>query len=137
MEANERQSFISNQKTQEGNELKSFGSCFKWFFMDQSNLWKASLSWSIFFVLTFIVPVVTHFLLLCSTCDDNHKRPYHIPVQISLSVFATVSFFYLSRWAHKYGLRRFLLLDKLYDASEKLRHGYKEELKVCCSDHYN
>lgn len=121
---------MSKYKKQEGNELKSFISCFKWVFVDQSNIWKTVLSWSIFFVLTIVIPVISHFLLSCSTCDKDHARPYHIPVQIFLSLFATISFFNLSSWLRKFGLRKFLFFDKLYDASEKVRHGYKEQLQV-------
>lgn len=128
----ERRTILSKHKHHEGSELKSFVSFLKWACVDQSNLWRAGLSWSVFFFLAICVPVLSHFLLACSsTCDADHTRPYHVPVQISLSLFATLSFICLSRWARKYGLRRFLFFDRLFDSSEKVRHGYKEELQVC------
>lgn len=130
----ERRTMLSpNHKNHvhEGIELKSFVSFLKWVCVDQSSVWRASLSWSVFLFLAIGVPVLSHFLLDCSsTCDANHSRPYHIPVQISLSLFATLSFVCISRWARKYGLRRFLFIDKLFDSSEKVRHGYKEEIQV-------
>ncbi|KAH7545275.1 hypothetical protein FEM48_Zijuj01G0076400 [Ziziphus jujuba var. spinosa] len=135
MEDERRTILLSNQKDHElheGIELKSFMSFLKWVCVDQSSLWRASLSWSVFLFLAIGVPVLSHFLLDCSsTCDADHTRPYHVPVQISLSLFATLSFFCISRWARKYGLRRFLFIDKLFDHSEKVRHGYKEQLQVC------
>ncbi|XP_015878165.2 uncharacterized protein LOC107414539 [Ziziphus jujuba] len=133
MEDERRTILLSNQKDHElheGIELKSFMSFLKWVCVDQSSLWRASLSWSVFLFLAIGVPVLSHFLLDCSsTCDADHTRPYHVPVQISLSLFATLSFFCISRWARKYGLRRFLFIDKLFDHSEKVRHGYKEQLQ--------
>ncbi|XP_062013572.1 uncharacterized protein LOC133729963 [Rosa rugosa] len=120
----------------EGLDLPSFGSCLKWVFVDQSSIWRTGLSWSIFFVLAIGVPLVTHFLLSCSSCDANHSRPYHVVSQISLSLFAMLSFISLSCWTRKFGLKRFLFLDKLSDASEKVRHEYKQQfqnsMKLLC-----
>lgn len=114
-----------------GVELKSFTSCLKWVCVDQSSIWKAVLSWSIFFLLAIGSPLVSHFFLLCSTCDKNHQRPYDTIVQLSLSVFATISFLSLSFWARKYGVNRFLFLDKLPEESEKVKQGYAAQLRVC------
>ncbi|KAF3451789.1 hypothetical protein FNV43_RR07885 [Rhamnella rubrinervis] len=121
---------LPKHRHHDGGELKSFVSFLKWVCVDQSNLWRAGLSWSVFFVLSICVPLLSHFLLDCSsTCDADHTRPYHVPVQISLSLLATLSFFCLSRWARKYGLRKFILFDRLFDSSEKVRHGYREQLQ--------
>lgn len=127
---------LSNNRTyssyiisHEGLELKSFRTCLNWVCLDQSNLWKIGLSWSMFFLLAVGVPIVSHFVLLCSDCDEKHKRPYDAVVQLSLSLSAAISFFCLSSWARKYGLRKFLYLDKLGDASEKLRQSYAAELQ--------
>ncbi len=121
---------ISGYLDNEGAELKGFTSCLKWVCLDQSNFWRTSLSWSIFFLLTIGVPLVSQFALSCSSCDQNHSRPYRVVVQVSLSVFAMLSFVCLSRWSRKYGLRRFLFLDKLCEVSEKVQHGYTEQLQV-------
>ncbi|MBA0634755.1 hypothetical protein Godav_029621 [Gossypium davidsonii] len=115
--------------TPEGLELRSFRLGLNWFCLDQSNLWKVSLSWSFFFVLAIGVPIISHYVLLCSNCDEKHRRPYDAVVQLSLSSFAAVSFISLSSWARKYGIRKFLFLDKLCDVSDKVRKGYAEELQ--------
>ncbi|KAI4295973.1 hypothetical protein L6164_035966 [Bauhinia variegata] len=121
---------VSGFYSRDGAELRRFRSYLRWVYVDQSNLWRAVLSWSVFFCLAFVVPLLSHFLLDCSSsCDDDHTRPYHIPVQISLTVFATLSFISLSRWDRKYGLRKFLFLDKVSDESDKVQRGYAEQLK--------
>lgn len=136
----ERRSCISRNKGKNNNnfshlgvELKSFTSCLKWVCVDQSNIWRAGLSWSIFFLLVIGSPLVSHFLLLCSACDNQHQRPYDAIVQVSLSVFAIISFLSLSSWSRKYGLNRFLFLDKLSDESEKVCQEYAAQLRVCTS----
>ncbi|KAL5578724.1 hypothetical protein UlMin_011166 [Ulmus minor] len=125
----ERRPILPKRRIHLGIDLKSFSSCLKWVCVDHSSLWRAGLSWSIFFLFAFGVPVASHFLLSCDSCDENHSRPYHIPAQISLSLFATASFLCLSHWTRKYGLRKFLLIDKLCDASEKVRHKYDDQLQ--------
>ncbi|XP_010539389.1 PREDICTED: uncharacterized protein LOC104813486 [Tarenaya hassleriana] len=98
-----------------------------WF--DQSSRGGAVVSWSIFFLLAVGVPMVSHFVLICSDCDFQHRRPYDAVVQLSLTVFAGISFVSLSAWSRKYGLRRFLFLDKLWDVSDKVRLGYEAEIQ--------
>ncbi|KAG4945960.1 hypothetical protein JHK87_041967 [Glycine soja] len=110
-------------------ELRNFRSYLRWVYVDHSNVCKAGLSWSVFFTLAFVVPTLSHFLLDCPTCDRDHSRPYHIPVQISLSVFAALSFISISSWDRRYGFRKFLFLDKLGDESLKIQRGYSEQMQ--------
>ncbi|CAI9293262.1 unnamed protein product [Lactuca saligna] len=123
----------SNYRIIDALESKSFS----WIFIDQSNPWKAALSWLIFFIFTVGLPMLSHIVYQCSTCDDSHQRPFDMIVQLSLSICSTLSFINLSSFARKYGLRRFLFLDKLSDVSAKVRDGYSEQLhrsiKLLCS----
>ncbi|KAI3740725.1 hypothetical protein L2E82_31196 [Cichorium intybus] len=121
---------ISNQKSKsnyriiDALESKSFS----WIFIDQSNPWKAAISWLIFFIFTVGLPILSHIVYQCSTCDHSHRRPFDLIVQLSLSICSTLSFVNLSSFARKYGLRRFLFLDKLPDVSVKVRDGYSDQL---------
>jgi hypothetical protein len=130
-------SFLSMNKENsglyhDGAELRRLRAYLRWIYVDQSNLSKAVISWSVFFTLAYVVPILSHFLLDCSTtCDSDHGRPYHIPVQISLSVIATLSFISLSQWDRRYGFSRFLFLDKVTDESLKIQRGYAHQMKVC------
>ncbi|CAA0396113.1 unnamed protein product [Arabidopsis thaliana] len=105
----------------------TFMSLVLWF--DQSNFGTALLSWFVFFLLVVIVPLISHFLLVCSDCDFHHRRPYDVIVQLSLSIFAGISFVSLSIWSRKFGMRRFLFLDKLWDVSDKVRIEYEAEIQ--------
>ncbi|XWS51822.1 hypothetical protein CRYUN_Cryun11dG0015400 [Craigia yunnanensis] len=110
------------------DELHSFRTYLRWMCVDQSNIWTACLSWFLFIFLGLVVPAVSHFFLACSTCDARHARPYDWVVQLSLSSVATMSFVCLTGFVKKYGLRRFLFFDKLYDESETVRKGYTGQL---------
>lgn len=112
------------------DELQSFRSYLRWMCVDQSNVWTASLSWSMFILFAIVVPAFSHFVLACASCDSKHERPYDTVVQLSLSSVATLSFVCLSNFVRKYGLRRFLFFDKLWDDSETVRQGYTEQLNV-------
>ncbi|AES64416.1 hypothetical protein MtrunA17_Chr2g0289391 [Medicago truncatula] len=135
MEEEREVSFLAMNKENsgiyhDGKELRRFRAYLRWVYVDQSNLCKAGISWSVFFTLAYVVPILSHFLLDCSTtCDADHRRPYHVPVQISLSVFATLSFISLSKWDRKYGFSKFLFLDKVSDESLKIQRGYAIQMK--------
>ncbi|CAI9260412.1 unnamed protein product [Lactuca saligna] len=102
---------------------------FSWIFVaDHHDPWRATASWILFLLLTFLTPVFSHFAFQCSACDYNHRRPFDLIVQVSLSVFSTLSFVSLWRFTRKYGLRRFLFLDELDAVSDKVRRRYSEEL---------
>lgn len=139
MEEHEREAFFSKNTALSSSEhsnhespieLKSYSSGLKWVFLDYSSLWQAGLSWSIFFLLNIGVPLVSHFLFSCSNCDAKHQRPYDTIVQLSLSVFTALSFISLSTFGRKYGVRKFLFLDKVAYESDKVREGYTQQLHV-------
>ncbi|XP_009348304.2 uncharacterized protein LOC103939933 [Pyrus x bretschneideri] len=110
------------------DELHSFRSYLRWMCVDQSSVWRACLSWFMFILFGIVVPAVSHFLFGCAACDSKHKRPYDSVVQLSLSSVASLSFVCLTRFVKKFGLRRFLFFDKLYDESETVRKGYTAQL---------
>ncbi|KAG4213863.1 hypothetical protein ERO13_A01G083900v2 [Gossypium hirsutum] len=110
------------------DELKSFRTYLRWMCVDQSNIWMGCLSWFMFIVFGLLVPLVSHFMLACSTCDATHTRPYDWVVQLSLSSVSALSFVCLTRFVKKHGLRRFLFLDKLCDESETVRKQYTVQL---------
>ncbi|KAG9159979.1 hypothetical protein Leryth_005720 [Lithospermum erythrorhizon] len=110
------------------DELHSFRTWLKIMCVDQSSRWTTLLSWFVFLVFAIVVPCFSHFYLACSDCDSRHSRPYDPLIQLSLSGVATLSFLCLSTFVRKYGLRRFLFFDKLYNESEIVRQGYTGQL---------
>ncbi|KAL9236580.1 hypothetical protein vseg_011230 [Gypsophila vaccaria] len=143
-EQQETQSFLlpKTQKSvileyEDDDELKSFRIFLIWACVDQSNPFKTTLSFSVFFLFCIGVPFISHFVISCSTCnDEDHKQPFDSIVELSLSSISVLSYLCLTHYVRKYGLRRFLFLDKLCQESDKVRHGYTIQLqksfKILC-----
>ncbi|XP_071695899.1 uncharacterized protein [Rutidosis leptorrhynchoides] len=119
---------ISRLKSSAYDELHSFRSWLRWMCVDQSTTYTFCLSWLVFIVFAIVIPILSHFYLACSGCDNRHERPYYTLVQLSLTSIATLSFIYLSQFVRFYGLRRFLFFDKLCNESETVRRGYTDQL---------
>lgn len=114
------------------DELHSFRWWLRWMCVDQSDAWRAVLSWAMFLGLGAAVPLVSHFVLVVDSDLEGRRRHanYDAVVQLSLTSVATVSFVCLSARIRRYGLRRFLFLDKLCGESETVRLGYTAQLNV-------
>ncbi|CAA7048406.1 unnamed protein product [Microthlaspi erraticum] len=126
----EKNKAFNRSVSHQQDELHSFRKYLRWMCVDHSSPWTAILSWTMFVVFTLVVPAISHFLLACADCDSYHSRPYDSVVQLSLSSVAAVSFLCLTRFVSKYGLRRFLFFDKLWDESETVRRNYTIQLNT-------
>lgn len=127
---NKKSVIYERSKSHAYDELRVFRRWLKWMCVDQSDTPSTVLSWLVFIMFAIVVPCLSHFLLACAECDANHDRPYDSVVQLSLSAIAALSFICLSGFVSKFGLRRFLFLDKLCDESETVRKCYMEQLNV-------
>ncbi|XP_068668886.1 uncharacterized protein [Aristolochia californica] len=123
-----RKKLFERSASHADDDLRSFRSCLRYLCVDQSTTCTSVMSWTLFVLLTFAVPLLSHFVLACPECNSAHKRPHDTVTQLSLTVIATLSFLCLSSFVRKYGLRRFLFLDKLCGESEKVRQGYMAQL---------
>ncbi|WOK92609.1 hypothetical protein Cni_G01300 [Canna indica] len=106
-------------------EISGFRACLRWMCLDQSDGCRAAASWSVFLLLAAAVPALSHFALAYSP----ERRPYDLVAQISLTAAAVLSFLTLSALTRRYGLRRFLFLNKLPAESDRVRHAYAAELR--------
>ncbi|KAL8136442.1 hypothetical protein V2J09_002443 [Rumex salicifolius] len=120
---------INSLPTRADDEFRSHRSYLRWMCLDQSTCTSATVSLIVFAVLGIAVPVFAHFVMSCSSCDSEHRRrPYNAVVQTSLTCVAGLSFICLTRILRKYGLRKFLLFDKLVSQSVDLRRNYTDQL---------
>ncbi|KAJ4758037.1 hypothetical protein LUZ62_068412 [Rhynchospora pubera] len=115
---------ISRCLSRPDDELLWFRSCLRWMFMDQSDSTNAFVSWVLFFILAIAVPAWSHFVL----AFRPQRQPYDAAVQVSLSAVSAASFLTLSAVLRRYGLRRFLFLDKLGRETEYVVVGYTKQL---------
>ncbi|WOL19102.1 hypothetical protein Cni_G27899 [Canna indica] len=116
---------VKSRCSDDDEELHGLRSCLRWMCLDQSNAGLAVVSWVVFFILAVAVPSVSHFVL----SYRPHRRPYDLVVQLSLSAAAALAFLTLSAATRRYGLRRFLFLDKLSEESARVQVAYTAQLR--------
>lgn len=109
-----------------GDEFQNFRWWLRWICVDQTATWTTVISWIVFFILGIIVPAISHFVLSYT----EKRRSFDSVVQLSLSSVSTLAFTCLSKFISKYGLRRFLFIDKLVGESECVREKYIDQLNV-------
>ncbi|KMZ59818.1 hypothetical protein ZOSMA_64G00340 [Zostera marina] len=107
-----------------GDEFQNFRWWLRWICVDQTATWTTVISWIVFFILGIIVPAISHFVLSYT----EKRRSFDSVVQLSLSSVSTLAFTCLSKFISKYGLRRFLFIDKLVGESECVREKYIDQL---------
>ncbi|KAK1291562.1 hypothetical protein QJS10_CPB17g01992 [Acorus calamus] len=136
MEGDNRESLIritttNNKKFERcssyaGDELRSFRTCLRWMCVDaQNHLVSSLISWSVFVLLSVVVPAVSHFVLSYNV----RRRSFDSVVQLSLSAVSALSFVTLSGFVRRYGLRKVLFIDKLCGESDMVRDCYIQQLQ--------
>ncbi|WOL00472.1 hypothetical protein Cni_G09185 [Canna indica] len=119
-----RKASYTRSLSRSDDELRFFRSCLRWLCVDQSDFLSAVISWSLFLLLGVFVPTASHFVLNCSP----GRRAYDVVVQLSLTSASALAYVCLTAFVRRYGLRRFLFLDKLVGESERVRAGYMGQL---------
>ncbi|KAK1269198.1 hypothetical protein QJS04_geneDACA005190 [Acorus gramineus] len=132
MEGDNRESLTNNNNKKfercssyAGDELRSFRTCLRWMCVDaQNHLVSSLISWSVFVLLSVVVPAVSHFVLSYNV----RRRSFDSVVQLSLSAVSALSFITLSGFVRRYGLRKVLFIDKLCGESDMVRDCYIQQL---------
>ncbi|KAI5394010.1 uncharacterized protein LOC127092500 [Lathyrus oleraceus] len=112
------------------DELRNFRICLKWCALDHSSCVGKLISYVTFILLTFILPLFTTlFVQVSDASPQDDPISLNKLVQIPESALAIISFFALSRFFLRYGLRQLLFLDALQDDTAYVRRGYARELQ--------
>ncbi|KAA3453288.1 Zinc finger CONSTANS-LIKE 2-like protein [Gossypium australe] len=79
---------------------------------NQSSLLSFSLSWAAFTVVGVLVPVLALELSECDGCEMYQIKNFEVGIVASQACLAAVSLFCISFNLRKYGIRRFLFVDR-------------------------
>ncbi|KAB2084331.1 hypothetical protein ES319_A05G327500v1 [Gossypium barbadense] len=79
---------------------------------NQSSLLSFSLSWAAFTVVGVLVPVLALELSDCDGCEMYQIKNFEVGIVASQACLAAVSLFCISFNLRKYGIRRFLFVDR-------------------------
>ncbi|KAJ1420109.1 hypothetical protein SESBI_14547 [Sesbania bispinosa] len=114
------------------DELRNLRISLKCCALDHSSSIGKLISYVLFIFLTIIVPLLISFFVHApASASQNDPFSFNKLVQLPESALAIISFFTLSRFFQRYGLRQLLFLDMLQDDSTFVRRGTGVFLLVC------
>lgn len=102
--------------------------CFLGF--NQSSVLSFVLSWTVFFLLGVVLPVVVLELSSCEDCEEYQIQDFELEIIASQACLAAVSLLCLSHNLRKYGIRKFLFVDKYSGHMLRFRHEYIQKISV-------
>ena len=100
---------------------------------NQSSLKRFLLSWAAFMLIGVFIPVALLELSHCSGCDKYQIKDFELDIVVSQACLAAVSLICLSHNLRKYGIRKFLFVDRFGGHMSRFALLYIRQIKVSCS----
>lgn len=103
--------------------LRIFGFC-------QYSVLSFTLSWVSFLLLGVALPLLAIELSPCSDCEKYEIKSFELEILVSQSLVAAISLLCISRNLRKYGLRKFLFVDRYHGHMAQYREEYLQKINV-------
>jgi hypothetical protein len=103
--------------------LRIFGFC-------QYSVLSFTLSWVLFLLLGVALPLLAIELPRCSDCERYQIKSFELEILVSQSLVAAISLLCISRNLRKYGLRKFLFVDRYHGHRAQFREEYLQKINV-------
>ncbi|KAK9102336.1 hypothetical protein Sjap_019590 [Stephania japonica] len=95
---------------------------------NQTSAFRIVVSWFAFAVVGVLVPITALEVLSCSRCE--HVNRFEVDILVSHACVSAVSLACVSHNLRKYGLRKFLFVDRYHGHRDKFRENYIVKIKV-------
>ncbi|XP_051145452.1 uncharacterized protein LOC127261243 isoform X1 [Andrographis paniculata] len=95
---------------------------------NQSSVWKFFVSSGAFLVIGVLLPVVILELSNCQGCEKGQIRSFEIGMVVSQACLAAASLLCLSHNLRKYGVRKFLFVDRYSGHADKFSGHYLRKI---------
>ncbi|KAI3452613.1 hypothetical protein Pfo_009277 [Paulownia fortunei] len=95
---------------------------------NQSSVWSFLLSWGVFLVIGVLLPVVMLELSNCPGCEKGQIKSFEIGIVVSQACLAAASLICLSHNLRKYGVRKFLFVDRYNGHVERFSGQYVQKI---------
>ncbi|BFG16168.1 hypothetical protein CerSpe_024420 [Prunus speciosa] len=95
----------------------------------QSSFLSLAISWTALVLIGVMLPVLAVELFNCSDCEKYQIKSFELVIVGSQACLATVSLLCLSHNLRKYGLRRFLFVDRYSGHMLRFRNDYIKQIK--------
>lgn len=102
--------------------------CFLGF--NQSSAWSFLASWGLFLVVGVLLPVVMLELSNCPGCEKGQVKSFEIGIVVSQACLAASALMCLSHNLRKYGVRKFLFVDRYSGHVERFSGQYVQKISV-------
>ena len=97
---------------------------------NQSSVLSIVLSWTMFFAVGVLLPVVVLELSNCEGCDKYQIKDFELDIVALQACLAAVSLLCLSHNLRKYGIRKFLFVDRFSGQMVRFRDEYVDKITV-------
>ncbi|CAK9312433.1 unnamed protein product [Citrullus colocynthis] len=109
--------------------LKLFDTLLGFLGFHQSSILSCALSWSGFVLVGIVLPVVVLQLSDCAACEKYQIKDFELDVVASQACLAAVSLLCLSHNLRKYGIKRFLSVDRQSTSLARFRKDYVKKIR--------
>ncbi|XP_004310198.1 PREDICTED: uncharacterized protein LOC101297985 [Fragaria vesca subsp. vesca] len=96
---------------------------------NQTCIFSCILSWFAFVIIGVLLPVLVLVIFNCSDCDKFQIEGFELVIVGSQACLAAVSLLCLSHNLRKYGIRRFLFVDRYTGHMVRFRNDYINQIK--------
>ncbi|KAG9446664.1 hypothetical protein H6P81_012792 [Aristolochia fimbriata] len=95
----------------------------------QTSLLSAFMSWAAFLLVGVSIPVLTLELSECSGCEEYQIIKFELSILASQASLAAVSLLCVSHNLRKYGVRKFLFVDRFHGQMSRFRKEYVQKIQ--------
>lgn len=95
---------------------------------NQSSVLSFVLSWVFFLLLGVLLPMVMLELSHCPGCESGQIKSFELDILVSQALLAAASLLCLSHNLRKYGIRKFLFVDRYSGHIERFSHQYHKQI---------
>ena len=125
-----QQTPLMEDPEEELNEsLQRLESFLRLFGFSQSSVLSFTLSWVSFLVLGFGLPLLIIEKSYCSNCEKFQIKSFELDILVSQILLAAISLLCVSHNLRKYGVRKFLFVDKCHGHMTQFRQEYINKIK--------
>ena len=97
---------------------------------NQSSASSLGLSWAVFLVIGVAIPLLVLEVSDCSDCEKYQIKEFELDIVVSQACLAAVSLLCLSHNLRKYGIRKFLFVDRYSGQMARFRDEYIRKISV-------
>ncbi|XP_044485805.1 uncharacterized protein LOC123211263 isoform X1 [Mangifera indica] len=123
-----RQEDVEVDDTQLSKSLDRLETFLRFFGFCQYSFLSFSLSWICFLLLGVALPILIIQLTYCSNCEKYEIESFELEILISQSLVAVISLICVSHNLRKYGVRKFLFVDRQHGHLIQFRREYLQKI---------